>query len=158
MNSRNILVCTLLFSVLTGCGGGLDRFPVAETKGKVMCNGKPVPFVRVFFEPVAEDRSGTAIVGKAGFAEANENGEFVLTTYSNKDGAVVGKHNVKVVRPSGEEHPRFECDCQLSKLKAATQVTVASGESNEFTIELPKAQRRMRPRLTEEELEEMEDA
>ncbi|MCR9291153.1 MAG: DUF4198 domain-containing protein [bacterium] len=152
----NFIRRSALVVLLCGCGGGLEKFPVAKVTGRVVCEGKPVPHAMVFFEPIA--KGGSAIVGKAGFADADENGEFVLSTYGTGDGAVVGKHNVKVDRPSGEDYPDFECDCQLNDVDVVMQVDIIDGQ-NQFTIELPKETRRNRGKqLSEEELEELEDS
>src|SRR6187401_1043114 len=88
------LCAAVLF--LTGCNSGGD-FPTAPVTGRVICEGKPVPHVMIFFEPTESGKS--AIVGKAGFAIAKDDGTFRLTTYKDGDGAVVGHHRVRVGLP-----------------------------------------------------------
>ena len=51
---------TLLFLSVTGCSGGLKEFPVADASGVVLCEGKPVPFAKVQFNPKPMD--GAVIV------------------------------------------------------------------------------------------------
>ena len=57
-----------------------------------------MPHVMVFFEPLQEGKS--ALVGKQGIAFAEEDGTFVISTYGTGDGAVVGKHRVRVGPPA----------------------------------------------------------
>ena len=70
---------------LTGCGG--DRIPVAPVEGKVLYHGKPLKFGTVTFQPAA---------GPLATGEIGPDGVFRLSTYGNKDGAVVGMHKVAV--------------------------------------------------------------
>jgi hypothetical protein len=55
-----------------------------------------VPQAFVYFEPLG-DGGNSAIVGKGAFVRADDQGRFVLSTYGSCDGAVVGKHRVRVV-------------------------------------------------------------
>jgi hypothetical protein len=146
----------VLSSGLTGCfGGGLEKFPVAPVKGRVLCDGQPVPHAYVHFEPL---QSGTsAIVGKAAFGMADAQGNFVLSTYGDEDGAVVGKHRVRVVGPSGELAAGFVCDCQLGDNIDQMELEVTDGLDHEFDIELLKKVRKDRPQSPREraELEEI---
>src|SRR5688572_1844660 len=93
------LLVAALFGFWIGCGAAGD-FPTAPTSGKVICEGKPVPHVMVFFEPLESGKS--AIVGRSAFAIADEEGKFVLSSYGKNDGAVIGKHRVRVGLPHRE--------------------------------------------------------
>lgn len=90
--------CALL-PLITGCTQG--KFPVAQAKGKVVCNGKPVTTGSVTFSPVGDSSSLEA--GKPATATVGPDGTFVLSTDSRFDGAVVGKHRVQYVGSEGEE-------------------------------------------------------
>lgn len=132
-------------SLLLVLGGGLlgcgrqGEFPVAPTKGVVLCEGKPVPYVMVFFEPLASGESGSsALVGKQGFAVADAEGRFVISTYRDGDGAVVGKHRVRVGPPHPEDHPRFSCPCVLNSEVDVMEVEVVKGKVNEFQVVLAR--------------------
>src|SRR5436190_23230991 len=81
--------------LLVGCNKG--DFPTAPTTGRVICEGQPVPHVMVFFEPMQTGKSG--LVGKQGFARADANGTFFVSTYGEKDGAVIAHHRVRVGLP-----------------------------------------------------------
>ncbi len=117
-----------------GCGQKGD-FPLAAVKGKVTCDGKPIPHAMVFFEPMKVGES--AIVGKQGFATANENGEFVITTYDEGDGAVVGPHVVHVLPPNADNHPGYRCPCEFNSTSQPINVEVKQDGQNDFAFALP---------------------
>jgi len=133
---RVCLCCclTALMLVSAGCGGK-ESFGIARTSGVVTCQGQPVPYVTVYFEPVKVGKS--AMVGKQGIGLADDKGHFVISTYGQQDGAVVGKHRVRVDRPSREAHPDFKgCDCTLHSEIDAAELEVVANEENVFEIEL----------------------
>lgn len=155
MKFNGIAASTVATSLvlLAGCGGGIEKFPTAPVSGVVMCDGKPVPMAMVYFEPIAAGKN--AMVGKPGFSRADADGKFTLSTYGDGDGAVVGEHRVRVdTPPTGIPDG---CDCQFSDSVDVMQVEVKEGD-NEFTVDLPKAKRRGKKQMTEDELEELEDA
>ena len=136
---RTVQTChgaALVFALtcLAGCNSG-GEFPTAPATGRVMCEGKPVPHVMVFFEPLETGKS--ALVGKAGFAVAKEDGTFALSTYGNGDGAVIGHHRVRVGPPHREDFPNFKCDCYLNAEVDLMEVDVKKGK-NEFELVLKK--------------------
>jgi hypothetical protein len=126
----------LLTAVLAGCGGG-GEFKVAATEGRVVCEGQPVPFATVFFEPLHGEKS--AITGKSAVGYADAEGHFVLTTYDQNDGAVVGKHRVRVGPPVGENATgKFECPCVVREEEDVMEVQIEPGK-NSFEVVLRKA-------------------
>ncbi len=141
---RTIALVLAGLLLTAGCGPGGD-FPVSRTTGRVLCEGQPVPHVMVFFEPLQEGKS--ALVGKQGFAFADEQGNFAISTYGSGDGAVVGKHRVRVGPPDGEEHPGFRCACVLNSEVDVAHVEVKAGEDNEFELVLKKRTRSDPPLL-----------
>lgn len=123
------------FSILTaGCGG--SDFPTALTSGRVICEGQPVPHVMVFFEPIQTGEK--ALVGKQGFAIAEADGKFSISTYGTNDGAVVGKHRIRVGPPHGEDYPGFKCACVLNPEIDIQEVDIKKGEKNNFELVLKK--------------------
>lgn len=90
------------------------------------------------------------MVGKQGFAVAKEDGTFVLTTYNPDDGAVVGKHRVRVDRPHPEDYPKFTCPCVLNSEIDIMQVEVKPDTENEFEVVLKKKTGRERPVLEDD--------
>jgi len=122
----------LLAAVLSGCSGGLKEFPVAEVTGVVLCEGQPVPFAKVQFNPKGVEGSKSAEVGKPGFAFADKDGKFVLSTYGEGDGAVIGKHVVTAVPDAG--HP---CNCHSDDITPLMEVEVKEGQENTFEVQVP---------------------
>jgi len=121
-------------SVVTGCGS--SEFPVAQVTGRVMCEGQPVGACAVYFEPLRVGGSdATALVGQPGFAFTKPDGTFIISTseVGAEDGAVIGKHRVRVGR--GEA----KCNCSMNDEKTLMEVEVKADGKNEFEIVLPKA-------------------
>ncbi len=89
-------VCvSVTVAVLLGCNEA--PFPVAPVSGKVTLDGRPLTQGKVMFAPV---RTASNIeVGKPAIGVIQRDGSFVLTTYRNGDGAVVGEHWVTVFGP-----------------------------------------------------------
>jgi hypothetical protein len=87
---------------LSGCSG-----PVAQVKGRVTCQDKPVPGV-IRFSPVADEAQGA---GRAVTAETNGDGAFELRLTS------IGKYKV-VVSPRDINYPPppggFDFPCSRS--------------------------------------------
>ncbi len=135
----------LVVAVITGCSGG--DFPTAKVSGMVTCEGTPVANAMVFFEPLRTNANGTAVVGKQGFGFTDEAGKYVLATYGKGDGAVVGKHRVRVGGPEAK------CNCSLNEERTLMEVEVKEGENNAFDITLPPATREdaIRARMNREE-------
>ena len=74
----------LVLGMFLGCSKGPQVVPV---EGVVYYNDKPLPFGSVMFQPE---------MGQPAGAKLNEDGSFRLSTFSEFDGAIVGKHKVKV--------------------------------------------------------------
>jgi hypothetical protein len=110
----------------------------------VVCEGEPVSGAFVYFEPAGgTDRVS---VGKGAFARTDAAGRFVLSTHTDGDGAVIGDHRVRIGRGSAK------CDCHFDENKDLKLVKVAE-EGNHFTLELKKADRKVRASKSEEERE-----
>lgn len=133
---------TTIFAIalaLPGCGSSGD-FATSPVRGKVTFNGQPVTGGSVTFRPVS---TGGALAGKPASATLQADGTYVLTTYKDGDGAVVGKHELSYSAPlldyqgeakPGDERPKSPFDGLAPKEK---QVEVKSGK-NEINIELAK--------------------
>ena len=78
----------LMFVVGIVCGGcGSDRLPTAPVEGKVLYQGKPLEFGSVIFQPD---------VGLPARGTIASDGTFRLSTHGNGDGAVIGRHRVRI--------------------------------------------------------------
>lgn len=106
------LVC---LAIVSGCQRGPHCVPVT---GKVTYQGAPVADAEVVFQP----KEGRPALGKS-----DEQGVFVLSTYGDKDGALLGDYQVTIVKnksipgPAGDPYPRVQN--QLPPRYAAPQTT-----------------------------------
>jgi hypothetical protein len=136
----NPIICSVLAALLCGCQKG--DFPTSPVTGVVLCEGQPVANAIVFFQPVSTGESKSKLVGKQGFSYTDDQGRFNIGTYDVADGAVVGKHSVRVASgPAGTK-----CDCMLGDEIPVMDYEVRSGESHEVEVTLKKktaAQMRM---------------
>jgi len=130
MNRFFALTCLATGISVTGCSDGIKEFPCAVVSGIVTCEGQPVREAQVFFAPKMTGRS--AEVGKPGFSWTGEDGRFVLSTYGNEDGAVIGSHVVRVT--TGSKYP---CDCVGEETRDLMEVEIKADAENEFEIKLP---------------------
>jgi len=78
--------------VSVGCGS--TNKPIAKVSGSVTYDSKAVAGLSVMFSPIGSEENREP--GKAAFAETDAKGKFTLSTYGDKDGAVVGKHRVTI--------------------------------------------------------------
>lgn len=88
--NQRIVWCVLCGMLLSsGCGGEDSNLPkTAPVKGTVSYQGEPVTLGQILFIPENGERSG---IGRV-----QEDGTFTVTTYSDGDGAVVGKNKVTI--------------------------------------------------------------
>lgn len=122
---------------ISGCGSGQVKMPVALTEGRVVCEGQPVPFATVYFEPLPEGKN--ALTGKQAIGYADEQGYFTLTTYDKGDGAAIGKHRVRVGPALGDAAKSAPpCECALDPYTDVMEVTIQQGRNN-IEIALKKA-------------------
>ncbi|QDS96389.1 hypothetical protein FF011L_51990 [Roseimaritima multifibrata] len=77
-----------LMLTAVGCGPPANEFPTAPTKGIVTYKGAPVPTGTVMLTPVGNGPPATGNLA--------EDGTFVLKSYGEDDGAVIGEHGVTI--------------------------------------------------------------
>jgi hypothetical protein len=109
----------------SGCGSS-DPYAVktVSAAGTVTYQGKPVPKGTILFQPV--DENGRPASGTI------EDGKFTLSTYSEGDGAVPGKHMVAVV--ATEEVKTRDGD---TSVKYLIPEQYASAETSGVEVEVP---------------------
>jgi hypothetical protein len=88
---RLAVVCGLLATAL-GCSSGPSYAPVS---GVVTLDGKPYANAVVSFQPVGTKENPNP--GRGSSAYTDENGRFVLKGDDGQNGAVVGKHLVRIM-------------------------------------------------------------
>ena len=72
-----------LLASLSGCLGSSKQFPVAQTTGRVECEGKPVIRAAVLFSPIVV-KGKSALIGKQGYGTTDDKGNFVLSPMASK--------------------------------------------------------------------------
>ena len=97
--TRRVLAAALGAAVLAlaGCSGG-PQF--ASVSGVVTVDGQPYAKAVVSFQPVGTTANPTPGRGSSAYTDAN--GRFVLACDGEKDGAVVGKHLVRIMTRGNE--------------------------------------------------------
>ena len=86
------IIVPILFLMLAGCAAKGPR--TAPVKGTITYKGKPVPQGSIMFQP-AEGQAATGQI---------ENGNYVLKTFRDGDGAVLGTHRVTVISLADQSH------------------------------------------------------
>lgn len=99
--SRQLFWQISIVLALVGCGG--NKFPVAKVSGVCNCNGQPLTAGLVVFEPVPKPGSDRKESGRAAAGVIQQDGTYVLSTFGNNDGAIVGTHRVLVFAPALED-------------------------------------------------------
>jgi hypothetical protein len=81
-----------LLAVVVGCSGGSKFAPVS---GVVKLDGQPYGNAVVSFQPLGTQEN--PYPGRGSSAYTDENGRFVLKGDNGIDGALVGKHRVRIM-------------------------------------------------------------
>jgi len=115
-----VIVAGALFAA--GCG----QSNLARVKGRVTCNGQPVPNAVLMFSPMAKSPSDKES-GKAAEGATDADGRFVASTYKSGDGALIGKHRISVMLDNEGHHA---CRGKVVEWE------IKGGIENEVNIEL----------------------
>lgn len=128
-----LCLASTVLVLLSGCEQ--PAFPVAPVHGKVTIDGEPLSSGKVMFAPILQ--GGGLESGKAGFGPIQSDGTFVVSTYSDNDGAVVGEHWVSIIGSPGiGVSPKFP---GIIRVTVPRKFSVASDMDNSLAVEL-KAQ------------------
>ena len=85
---------TALAGLVVGCGSGEDPHPpTVPVQGKVTYQGQPVTKGTITFQPPG---------GRPSVGEIQPDGTYSLSTYGQKDGAILGPHQVMIVANTGD--------------------------------------------------------
>lgn len=153
------LCSVALLIVLTGCSGGAKQAETGKVSGKVTHEGKPVEAGSITFAPITTGASAdTGVATKPAGGAIKSDGSYVLTTYLDGDGAIVGRHKVtffptppQTPVESGTEPGKHDEAPAVSPYRGLmpkeAEVEVKAG-ANEINIELvpnPKAAEILNP-------------
>ena len=103
---QRITICiftALVVCAAAGCGGGPAFAPVA---GVVKLDGKPKAGLIVTFQPIGTAENPDP--GRGSYGQTDEQGRFTLVSDDGKDGAVVGRHLVRIITPWDEASGGFD--------------------------------------------------
>jgi hypothetical protein len=109
-----------------GCGRGIATAPV---EGKVLFQGRPLKFGSVIFQPEA---------GPPATGNIQPDGTFRLSTFRDGDGAVLGKHQVRITcfesqRPGAQQAVAQQ---ELATGQALIPEKYASFATSELSVEV----------------------
>jgi hypothetical protein len=127
---RPITLTSILLSLALcwGCGTAVDApTETIAIKGKITYKGQPVTQGVVTFEPRDSGRAATGTV--------QADGTFVLTTYKEGDGVVVGRHKVSVSGTGTKSNREFMPVKYTSPNTSGLEADV-SRDKTEFTFDL----------------------
>jgi hypothetical protein len=118
------IVALVVYGTVCCAGCSQPKYELAPVHGTITLDGIPLSSAKVMFAPVEVGDNPNP--GKPAFGLVQNDGSFVLTTYSANDGAVVGEHWVTIVKL---HQPRQQ----------ATPVSTASSAARKFDrVSLPQ--------------------
>ena len=123
-----------LICFFTGCGE--SPYVVAPVRGKVLLNNQPLPNGGIMFAPIAQGESANA--GRIAVGRFQEDGSYILTTYDDGDGAVVGEHWVTIVNNDEDNLP--DGVPSFARIQVPEKKVVAAGKENQIDITLSSAE------------------
>jgi len=128
-----LFVMTAIFVGL--CGGcGRSPYELAPVEGKVTVDGTPLTNARVMFAPIAAGENRNS--GKPAFGTLGADGHFVLATYDENDGAVVGEHWVTLISTADTASAQPAKQPKFDRLAYPKKISVAAGQPNHVEIAL----------------------
>ncbi|QDT36843.1 hypothetical protein [Stratiformator vulcanicus] len=118
--------------LLVGCGESY-QMGTTPVSGKVTCNGEPVTSGSIVFRPHAKPGENAAYPGKPAIGQIQSDGSYTVSTYTEGDGAIIGKHTVRLQAPEpdvaeGEEPPGPEEEIDFPCNGSELEIEVMGGE------------------------------
>ena len=92
MKRMSLLAMSILLVAVIGCSDGTK---LASVSGVVKLDGKPYGKAVVSFQPIGT--KDNANPGRGSSAYTDENGRYVLKCDGTQNGAVIGKHQVRIM-------------------------------------------------------------
>jgi hypothetical protein len=128
---------SLVIVCLSAPGCDAPPYQLAPVHGTVTLDGQPLSGANVMFAPRA--RGDEVNAGKPAFGQLQPDGSYVLGTYDDEDGAVVGEHSVTIIRVGGGTKvalPQQTAPNRLkfSRLPVPGTFAVAAGQDNQLDI------------------------
>jgi hypothetical protein len=102
MNRFRGTLLTGICLAVAGCGGG-SNFKTAPVSGTVRCNGTLITAGLVVFTPIPKPGTKTQETGRSATGIIQADGTFILSTYKDGDGAIIGRHRIQVMAPPPED-------------------------------------------------------
>lgn len=75
----------------------------APVRGSVACGGKTLTEGYITFTPIPDASADVAKSGKSGYAVIQSDGTYEVSTYGEGDGAIPGRHEVRIYKPDPED-------------------------------------------------------
>jgi len=123
------LFSLLAISALGGCNQ--SPYDMAPVHGTVTIGERLIKSGKVMFAPIAKGEDLNA--GKPGFGLIRSDGTYVLTTYEENDGAVVGQHWVTYINSDERE---FKGVPEFFQITAPEPYTVEAGKDNRIDVKV----------------------
>ncbi|QDT67526.1 hypothetical protein MalM25_04250 [Planctomycetes bacterium MalM25] len=123
----------LLSLAVLGCGG--PDYVVAPVTGAVLLDGQPLTGGRISFAPQSSGESVKS--GKPGFGDIQPDGSFVVSTYGEQDGAVVGKHRITLINSDPDSPAGKRIGVKRVRIQGFFEV--AADQENTIDVELTSA-------------------
>jgi hypothetical protein len=131
---RLIALWALALSGIVGCSNGHKFAPVS---GRVTLNGQPLAGVTVDFQPLGSSQNSEPGPGSTAVTDAD--GRFVLHSQLEKSrqGAVVGKHQVRIWPAEGSQAPDQDAEAVQPKGAKRKLIPGRYHVNSELTFTVP---------------------
>jgi len=103
--AKKVLVFNSLFLIfLVGCSE--NEYATVSVTGQVLLDEEPVANANIIFEPIAP--KGEIIAGPQSFGKTDQDGRYSLRNQFKQEGAIPGKHRVRITNATGKAGPDGE--------------------------------------------------
>jgi len=134
------ITCVAWLAVLPAVVGcEQSPYPLAPVRGTVTIDGQPLTHAKVMFAPV--EAADNPNPGKPAFGRLQADGSYVLSTYAENDGAIVGEHWATIISTASKPQETLANNpprnvLRFSRLTVPQQFRVVAGQENQFDIKL----------------------